>query len=289
VRIEEREDLQVELTVRPTWSILPAVRTFVEQSLGPVLRDPDLAYRLSMATHELLENAVKYSSKPSAILRVSAGKGPGDTAITVTNETTEEHLAGLRQQFAEMSGAADPIGYYCELMRRYSRQHNVSRLGLARIQAEGEMLLSLTAEAGVDHPGRAPVPRRGDPPVTELCKAIDNGAFAATGTAEGGLATVVMRGQADARIKAELDGFLGLAAREASRLGIAEVRVDLSKVEFMNSSCIKAFVNWIGQVQGLPPEKRYRIQFISDPTAQWQRRTLHALSVFGGELVGISS
>jgi len=77
-------------------------------------------------------------------------------------------------------------------------------------------------------------------------------------------------------------------AQEAERLNVAEVRVDLTKVQFMNSACIKGFVNWIGQLQALPPDRQYQIQFISNPAAYWQRRTLQALVVFGGDLIAVS-
>jgi hypothetical protein len=65
------------------------------------------------------------------------------------------------------------------------------------------------------------------------------------------------------------------------------VDTDLRQVEFMNSTCIKGFVNWISQVQELPPEQRYRIKFISNPAAQWQRRALKTLAIFGGDLIAI--
>jgi two-component sensor histidine kinase len=142
------QELQVDLTLRPTWDLIPAVRTFVEQALAPVIKDADLGYRLSMATHELLENAVKYATKPTATLSVSVGGGPHHATITLSNEADQAHIDDLHVLFAEMTAAADPIVYYCELMRRYAGQRHVSRLGLARIQAEGEMRLSLTTNAG---------------------------------------------------------------------------------------------------------------------------------------------
>jgi hypothetical protein len=142
------EELQVDLTLRPTWDLIPAVRTFVEQALAPIIKDADLGYRLSMATHELLENAVKYAAKPTATLSVSVGGGPHHATITLTNEADQSHIDDLQVLFAEMTAASDPIVYYCELMRRYAGQRQISRLGLARIQAEGEMRLSLTTNDG---------------------------------------------------------------------------------------------------------------------------------------------
>jgi anti-sigma regulatory factor (Ser/Thr protein kinase) len=141
----DARDIEVELTLRPTWSILPVVRNFVEQALGRSIDDPDLAYRLSMATHELFENAVKYAPAGArATLRLSVDVGQRQAWIAISNQSEPGHLANLRQQFAEMARSTDPLLYYCEMMRRHSRQRDVSRLGLARIAAEGKMLLSLS-------------------------------------------------------------------------------------------------------------------------------------------------
>jgi hypothetical protein len=118
--------------------------------------------------------------------------------------------------------------------------------------------------------------------------AIDKGTFGLYGRIDGNEAQVAMRGHAETRHKPDLDRFLSAVAGEATRLSLRRVRFDLSKVEFMSSSCIKGFVTWIGQIQGLPPERQYRITFIADPTAQWQRRTLQALLVIGGDLIELS-
>jgi hypothetical protein len=143
-------DLEVELSVSPTWAILPVVRNFVEQALSRSLQDTDLAYRLSMATHELFENAVKYASSGPATLRVSVDTFTRHAWIALSNQSDAAHIEDLEKQFAEMATSSDPVNYYCEMMRRHSKRKDVSRLGLARIQAEGNMRLSLaTTAAGV--------------------------------------------------------------------------------------------------------------------------------------------
>jgi hypothetical protein len=117
--------------------------------------------------------------------------------------------------------------------------------------------------------------------------AIDGDILSASAAVDGQRMKVVLGGQADTRTKAALDRFLAAVASEAARVGLTEVDLDLSAVEFMNSTCIKGFVNWISQVQELPPARRYRIKFISNPTAQWQRRALKTLAIFGGDLIAI--
>jgi hypothetical protein len=119
--------------------------------------------------------------------------------------------------------------------------------------------------------------------------AVEKGTFALGGHIDESEAVVAMSGHAETRHKPELDLFLTTVASEAVRLGLRRVRFDLSRVEFMSSSCIKGFVSWIGQLQRLPADRQYRIAFVADPAAHWQRRTVHALMVIGGDLVEIST
>jgi hypothetical protein len=142
------ESAEVELTVPPTWTILPAVQAFVELALRSFIEDRDLAHRLSMAAHELFENAVKYGASSRATLRVRLGRAESEVWVALSNESDAEHIEDLRRQFAEMAATNDPAQYYGEMMRRYARRKDVSRLGLARIEAEGKMRLSLTTHEG---------------------------------------------------------------------------------------------------------------------------------------------
>jgi anti-anti-sigma factor len=96
-------------------------------------------------------------------------------------------------------------------------------------------------------------------------------------------------GTADLRVQPQLDEFLGkvnlLAQDRASR----EVVVDLRKLEFMNSSCFKAFVSWIGELQEMDARRQYKVRFLSEPRMLWQRRSLHALSCFAVDLITIET
>lgn len=98
-----------------------------------------------------------------------------------------------------------------------------------------------------------------------------------------------MSGTADMRAMEALDGFLRAAHADALRHAVTEVAVDMRDLEFMNSSCFKAFVSWIESVVDLPEPKRYRIRLISNPQRLWQRRSLLALSCFATELIEVVS
>ena len=112
-------------------------------------------------------------------------------------------------------------------------------------------------------------------------------ALRASAVREAAVVTLRLEGTADLRVKESLDAIL--AAVHAAALGAttANVDVDLRQLEFMNSSCFKAFVTWIGRIQELDTKQRYHVRFLSDPAMLWQRRSLHALACFATDLIQI--
>ena len=86
-----------------------------------------------------------------------------------------------------------------------------------------------------------------------------------------------------------IDSLLKALHEEALRLQVREVTIDLTQLEFMNSSCFKAFVTWIGNLQDLESPKQYSIVFKSDDNKHWQRRSLEALSCFAVDLIRVET
>lgn len=122
---------------------------------------------------------------------------------------------------------------------------------------------------------------------TELFEGVDAGEFHAHAHEHEGKVSLLLQGTADLRVQESLDAFLKRADACARAESSGEVVVDVRALEFMNSSCFKAFVSWIGRLQELPPEAQYRIRFLSDQRMLWQRRSLHALSCFAVNLISI--
>jgi hypothetical protein len=106
-----------------------------------------------------------------------------------------------------------------------------------------------------------------------------------------GATSITMRliGSAETEAKTSLDAFLKAVHETALASKAGEVVVDLRRLEFMNSSCIKAFVSWIGAVQDVPPSGQYRMRFLSDTTKEWQGRSLTALACFAVDLIHIET
>jgi hypothetical protein len=113
--------------------------------------------------------------------------------------------------------------------------------------------------------------------------------FTAEAGNSNGILTVSLTGNADLNVKTQLDGFLITVHEEARRLSVSDVEVDVRRLEFMNSSCLKTLVGWISRIQDEPPAKQYRVLFRSSPALFWQRRSLHALSCLASDLVSVQT
>lgn len=111
--------------------------------------------------------------------------------------------------------------------------------------------------------------------------------FTAEASLREGVLVVTLTGNADLNVKAQLDEFLSGVHAEAERRGLSDVEVDVRRLEFMNSSCLKCLVGWISRIQDEPPGRQYRVAFQSSPSLFWQRRSLHALSCLATELVSV--
>jgi hypothetical protein len=138
-------DLDLPLFVTP--GMVSPTRELLEHKLARTFIDGDALFRVAMTAHELLENAAKYASDGHARLRVEIAPDtvPGEARVrvTLTNNTSPDNIAILEAAIAEMETAQDAQAHYFALMRRNAKLGSISRLGLARVRAEGEMEITL--------------------------------------------------------------------------------------------------------------------------------------------------
>jgi hypothetical protein len=137
---------------QPALSVsFPPHRIFISSAMGLVsdfcreyLRDPDVISRVRMAAHELLENVIKYGCGDTVRLVVAelTRAEPPVVRISTYNQCRREHLAALRSTLEALTHADDPVSYYDETIRTSAKRSHGSGLGLARIRAEGEMIVS---------------------------------------------------------------------------------------------------------------------------------------------------
>ncbi len=147
--MSESSTLSFGLQIQPQSRMVSIVRRFVEESFEKMVGDPEAVFRVSLAVHELLENAAKYATGGATGLSVHFESSGSAASIKLTNETTPEHIARLRECVAEIQASDEPFALYQRLMRRTCGIQAESGLGLARIRAEGELNLSLQIDGSV--------------------------------------------------------------------------------------------------------------------------------------------
>src|SRR5580704_12744913 len=94
-----------ELTFRPSIDLITIVRRFVADFYLKVTQDEDAASRLAVATHELLENAAKYSIDGAAELEVRVDPDGGTVNVRMSNRAAPAQIQLLRARFDEIAAA----------------------------------------------------------------------------------------------------------------------------------------------------------------------------------------
>lgn len=79
--------------------------------------------------------------------------------------------------------------------------------------------------------------------------------------------------------------YLAQIHRAAVESGITQLRVDITKLRFMNSSGIRSLVDWVEWILAEPQASRYELHFVTKVDVTWQGTTLSAIQSFGGEHV----
>jgi anti-sigma regulatory factor (Ser/Thr protein kinase) len=136
----------IELQGALTLDDVPHVRRFVERIHRGVVHNDEAISRLAMATHELLENAVKFSVDGGATLRIDIDDD-SRVCITTRNRAAPEDLADLRAIASQLEDAPNPMVVYLSLMRRAPTSRG--GLGLGRVAAEADMQIGLELDGDV--------------------------------------------------------------------------------------------------------------------------------------------
>jgi anti-anti-sigma factor len=113
--------------------------------------------------------------------------------------------------------------------------------------------------------------------------------FAARAHSVDGVLRVELSGNADHGVLPELEAFVPRVHAEARATSVSEVVIDMTGLEFMNSSCFRTFVNWVGWIRSLEREHQYLLRFVATPHRHWQRPSLQALSCFAVNIVRIDN
>ena len=100
---------------------------------------------------------------------------------------------------------------------------------------------------------------------------------------------VSVEGEASLDYLETLSRVLDATHEEAIRLNLKEVVMNLTQLEFLNSSGVKHFVKWLKRAAAVGEGQGYRIRILSSPLVPWQRRGLEALRCFAPQRVTVET
>jgi len=134
------ERAELFLRSRLPWEGIDEVRRVVASFCASTAPVADRSAQVSLAVHELLENAVAHGRGDDVVLSVRIGDGGSPIRISVSNACGAEAAEALRLRLAEISASPDPLQLYVQTMRD-SVESEGGGLGLARIRYESNLVL----------------------------------------------------------------------------------------------------------------------------------------------------
>jgi hypothetical protein len=135
--------LALNLTFRPREEQIPTLRQMLFELSAVYVVDQDALERLLMSAHEMLENLVKYTATGACEFSFELeARADGTFArIRSVNRATPERLADIAERLRALRASPDPLAHYDAVIRDSAKRESGSGLGLARIHAEGELVL----------------------------------------------------------------------------------------------------------------------------------------------------
>lgn len=141
----------LDLSFSPDVAVVSAVRRFVMDFYRVLGIDEPAIGNLGLATQELTENAIKFSSDGEPRLRIELATFGDHSMLTVRtqNRASPGNLLVLEKVFQDLRTASDPRAHYHAQLRKASSGGNPHCVGLARIRSDAGMMLELTVTGDV--------------------------------------------------------------------------------------------------------------------------------------------
>lgn len=133
----------LEMEFTPDWGFINDVRTFVETFCERAKLPPERASAVALCVHELLQNAVDYSTDGWARLRLELDRVQRRVRLTVESHGTPEKVEQLQKLVKRFDEEPDPLKLYLTLMRESAKRKGSSGLGLGRVRFEGGMQVEI--------------------------------------------------------------------------------------------------------------------------------------------------
>ncbi len=99
---------------------------------------------------------------------------------------------------------------------------------------------------------------------------------------------IALRGLLALRDPSEIvGGYLKKVHAAAESSGVAHITIDVTGLQFMNSSAIRVFIDWVQWVKS--SKNPYKLRFITDRSITWQRSTFSAVQALGSGHVSVEA
>jgi hypothetical protein len=134
----------LHLSIAPEWSFVDDLRRFVEAFCASTTPDEDA--QVSLAAHELVQNAIANAEGPGIEVDLAVDPGARRVILAVTNVASRESAERLRARLARLYARPDALDAYLAAMDE--DPHGRGGLGLARVRYEAGLDLDIQESAG---------------------------------------------------------------------------------------------------------------------------------------------
>ncbi len=132
----------MEIRFKPEYRCVNHARLLINSFVLLVFDDRTLAGRVAMTGAELIENSIKRSTSPIAVLRLKVDSAPrARVRLETENEATAENVRELQRVMDQVTQGTPMDAYTRALSVIPEKDASAAHLGLARIRYEGRMNL----------------------------------------------------------------------------------------------------------------------------------------------------
>lgn len=85
-----------------------------------------------------------------------------------------------------------------------------------------------------------------------------------------------------------LEPFFEKIHQSALKNNLKLINIDLTDLNYINSSGITIFVKWIINLQQLPESQKYSLKFICNPEHKWQQQSITMLAKTAPRIISIA-
>jgi hypothetical protein len=134
----------IRVEFAPSSGCLGSIVQIVTDFCRNVVDDQETHFAFQLAAYELIENLVKYASGERVLVRIEVESTPrGPELVLITeNQASTDRLTDVDARLKAAEAAEDPITHFDQLVQESLASPGESRLGLGRLRAEGDLLLS---------------------------------------------------------------------------------------------------------------------------------------------------